>query len=254
MKKDMLNRTLVIGVVVVFISLISMPINVSSISAEDITPPVTTISFDPPYPDGENGWYINDVNVTLNATDDISGVKTIYYKILGDDWKNHSGDSIKILLDHDCLMGLIEFYSVDNAGNQEEIKSVDINIDQLPPYIQLSYEVKEGNPIEGWPIVITADVTDNCSGMDRVEFFLNGGIQAVVSGSGPTYSWGFKYYGDLEITLGVNCFDIAGNCAYYELPIKNSRSSIQLLMHPLFFRFLERFPLIVRFLNSIQWK
>jgi hypothetical protein len=27
-------------------------------------------------------------------------------------------------LDQDCLIGWIEFYSVDNGGNQEEIKSV----------------------------------------------------------------------------------------------------------------------------------
>ena len=213
---------------------------------DDICPPVTTHLLDPPEPDGLNGWYVNDVNVTLNATDDMSGVKTIYYKIPGDDWKSHSGDSIKILLDHDCLTGLFKFYSVDNAGNQEEVQSVDIDIDQLPPYIQLWYEVKGGNPLEGWDIVSTANVIDNCSGMGIVEFYLNGGLQAVLSGSGPLYSWGFKYYGGLNISLGVNCCDIAGNCAYYEIPIKSNQNSIQQLMHPLFFRLLERFPLLQR--------
>jgi len=216
-------------------------------------PSVTTISFDPPEPDGENGWYVSDVNVTLNATDN-DGVKTIYYKIPGDDWKNHSGDSITILLDHDCLTGLIEFYSVDNAGNQEEIKSADIKIDQLPPDIQLWYEVMGGNPLKGWDIEITAYVTDNCSGVngDRIEFFLNGGFQSVVSGSGPTYTWSFKYYGDLDITIGVYCCDIAGNCAYFEIPIKSSRNIFQLLIHPLFFQLLERFPLLHRLFNFIK--
>jgi len=213
--------------------------------ADDFCPPVTTYSLDPLEPNGENGWYVNDVNVTLNATDDISGVKTIYYKIPGDDWKSHSGDSIKILLDHDCLMDLIEFYSVDNAGNQEEIKSVEIDIDQLPPYIQTWYEVMGGNPLFGWDKEITAYIIDNCSGLDgSVEFYLNGDRQSTVSGPGPTYQWSFTYWGDLEIILGVYCCDIAGNCAYFEMSIKSNQNSIQLLLHPLFFRLLDSFPIL----------
>ena len=46
---------------------------------DDTTPPVTTHSLDPPEPDGWNGWYVSDVNVTLTATDDESGVKEIKY-------------------------------------------------------------------------------------------------------------------------------------------------------------------------------
>jgi hypothetical protein len=219
----------------------------------DTTPPVTTITLDPPEPNGCNGWYVSDINVTLNATDDMSGVKTIYYKIPGDDWKNYSGDSIRILLDHDCLIGFFEFYSVDNAGNQEEIQSVDINIDQLPPPRCLWFEVVGGNPLQGWIIEITAYLIDNCSGMDRVEFYLNGGLQSVVSGPGPYYQWSWTYFGDLEVDVGVYCCDIAGNCAYYEIPIKSSRNIFQFLMHPLFFQLLERYPLLGRFLNLIQW-
>jgi len=212
-------------------------------------PPVTTISFEPQYPDGENGWYISDVNVTLNATDDMSGVKTIYYKIPGEDWKSHSGDSIKILLDHDCLKGFIEFYSVDTEGNQEEIKSADINIDQLPPPCWLWFEVIGGSPQKGWIIEFTAYIIDNCSGADgRIEFFLNGGLQSIVTGAGPYYQWSWTCFFDLEVDVGIYCCDIAGNCEYYEITIKSSRNNNQLLMHPLFFRFLERFPLLQKLL------
>ena len=99
---------------------------------DDTTPPVTTITFDPPVPNGLNGWYVTDVNVTLNATDDLSGVKTIYYQINGGPLESHDGDYFNFTLDHDCLDGYIEYYSVDNEGNVEQVKSVRISIDQLP--------------------------------------------------------------------------------------------------------------------------
>jgi hypothetical protein len=216
------------------------------------SPPVTTISFDPPEPNGCNGWYVSDVNVTLNATDE-DGVKTIYYKIPGEDWKSHSGDSIKILLDHDCLIGTIEFYSVDNDENQEGVKSADINIDQLPPDIGLWFEVVSGNPLTGWVLEFTAYITDNCSGADgRVEFFLNGGLQSIVTGAGPYYQWSWTYFGGLEVDVGVNCCDMACNCVFYEISVKSSRNNIQSLIHPLFFRLLERFPLLGRFLGNVN--
>jgi len=46
----------------------------------DTTPPVTTISFGPLYPDGYNGWYVSDVTITLEATDDMFRCR--FYQIL----------------------------------------------------------------------------------------------------------------------------------------------------------------------------
>ena len=54
-----------------------------SVVADDTTPPVTTISLNPPAPNGDNGWYVTNITVTLNATDDESGVKVTYYAIDG---------------------------------------------------------------------------------------------------------------------------------------------------------------------------
>ena len=157
-------------------------------------------------------------------------------------------------MDHDCLIdGLIEFYAIDFAENQEEIKSYCcIDIDQLPPDINISYEIN-GNPLQGWDILISVEVTDNCSGsggMGRVEFYLNENLQDTVTGPGPIYQWGFKYHGGLKITVGVSyCCDNAGNCAKREIPIKLIRNGIQQSIHPLFLRLIERFPLLERLLN-----
>jgi hypothetical protein len=189
MRRSKFKKSMTVVIIILFIGVGITPTIGISNSIDDTTPPVTTITFNPPTPNGENGWYVTDVNVTLNATDDLSGVKAIFYKIPGDDWKNHSGDSIKILLDYDCLIGIIEFYSVDNNGNQEPINSYEIYIDQEKPEVDLRYEVNSIGPVFGWEYIFTATADDDCSGLDRAEYYLNGTLQETIIGSGPKYKW-----------------------------------------------------------------
>jgi hypothetical protein len=239
----------------IFIFLILIILIFSSINThasnffDDTTPPVTTISFDPPEPNGLNGWYVTNVNVSLHATDDLSGVKTVYYQIEGGPLQSYDGDYFNFTLEHDCLDGIIEYFSVDNEGNVEEVKSVRISIDQLPPDVDLVYEVIGGNPWEGWEFLFTATAADYCSGVDYVEFYLNDVLQETVTGPGPSYSWSFRYYGSgpyfvrglitnlnitddyvnffayfvwisgsgINITIHVIACDKAGNCAEDEI-------------------------------------
>jgi len=183
----------------------------------DTLPPITTISFDPATPDGDNGWYVNDVTVTLNATDDGFGVKAIYYRVAGGEWKNHTGDVLTFILAHDCLEdGLIEFYSVDYAGNQEETKSVSIDMDQLPPDIEeVTWESFQDPPIYGlWYVTFTVNATDACSGMDRVEMFVNDGVHEIIVGAGPTYEFTTEWWTVfMRVTFRFYCCDEAGNVA-----------------------------------------
>jgi hypothetical protein len=86
-------------------------------------------------------------------------------------------------------------------------------MDQTDPTVDLTYEVISGNPIQGWVLEFTATCSDATSGMDRVEFFLNEGLQSVVSGSGPTYQWSWTYFGDLSVDIRADAYDIAGNMA-----------------------------------------
>jgi hypothetical protein len=169
--------------------------NVKILSGFDDTPPVTNCSLDPPEPNGDNGWYITDVNVTLDATDDISGVKEIHYRINDDEWNTYYGDFLTFVLDYDCLKNAsIEYYSVDNAENQEETKILEgIYIDQEPPYFDAQYEILSGNPKDGWLIGVNAsNIIDDCSGWSgRVEFLLNGVLQDTVTGPEPEYMWQF---------------------------------------------------------------
>jgi hypothetical protein len=189
MKKEWLVKTFALGVVVLFIVVsVNTTIGVSSY-LDDTNPPVTEISFNPPEPDGENGWYVSNVTVTLNATDDDSGVNITKYRVDGGVWYNYIEPFILVNDGEDIL---IEFYSIDNAENFEDVKSAVIDIDQIKPEIELSYEIS-GAPLSGYDFTFFATATDYISGMNKVEFYLNNStgwsLQKTVDGSGPTYQW-----------------------------------------------------------------
>jgi hypothetical protein len=188
MKKEWLVKTLALGVIVLFIIVdVSFSLGISNY-LDDTTPPVTTISFNPPEPDGENGWYISNVTVTLNASDDDSGVNTTMYRINGDIWQIYSEPFI---LDFDGENILIEFYSIDNAGNVEPINRFYINIDGTKPNVNLMFEVY-CHFGEETRYFFTAFADDSISGVDRVEFYLDNEYQETVFGPGPEYNWTWK--------------------------------------------------------------
>ena len=160
----------------------------------DTTPPVTTHSLDPLEPDGLNGWYVSDVNVTLTATDDISGVKEIRYTINVGPEQVIPGDNGSFILSEDGDEILVKYRAIDNAGNVENWKSLTVDIDQRGPEIELIYEIVGGNRWQGWDILLTATAVDIMSGMERVEFYYNDKLQETVNGSGPYYECVIKMY------------------------------------------------------------
>jgi hypothetical protein len=186
----------------------------------DGTDPVSSHGLDPATPDGENGWYVSDCEVTLTASDpwsgDVSsGVKEIKYKVGGGSTQTITGPTGSFLVTQsdDGNDVEVEYWAVDIVGNEETHHTFTIDMDQTDPTIDLIYECGEGNKYEGWEMIFTATATDATSGMDRVEFYLNEGLQSIVSGAGPEYQWSFTYWGDLSIDITAIGYDIAGNFA-----------------------------------------
>ncbi|MEH7335185.1 hypothetical protein V7161_21395, partial [Neobacillus drentensis] len=87
----------------------------------DVTPPVTTA-------ETNLEWSKDDVSVALSATDDLSGVKSTYYSIDGSEFVEGTDLTISKAGIH-----TVSFYSIDNAGNVEDAKSVDVKIDREAP-------------------------------------------------------------------------------------------------------------------------
>lgn len=106
-------------------------------------------------------WNNADVTVTLNAADALSGVAATFYKL--DGGTQQSGTSVSISAEG---MHTLQFWSVDNAGNTEGTKSVQVKIDKTPPTI--NHTQSPAANAKGWNntnVTVTFVCNDSLSGI-----------------------------------------------------------------------------------------
>lgn len=180
---------------------VDMAGNIEEIKSSDFKidqiPPMTMHSFSGDL--GLNDWYISSGTYFLNAIDNTSGVNKTYYKIDSVEWTEYIVPGVLI---SDGIHTL-EYYSNDIAGNIELVKGpFYFKIDQTPPVISLTKEKIGLNQVK-----FTAEVSDVTSGIDRVEFALDGVFQA--NDTQPPYEWTYTGFGDHTVT--ATAYDMAGN-------------------------------------------
>ncbi|MEW6027204.1 MAG: hypothetical protein AB1599_07915, partial [Planctomycetota bacterium] len=136
----------------------------------DSTPPVTGPSVNPA---PKQGWNRTNVTIILSAGDPLgpppdtyaSGVAATYLFVDG----NQVGGTTVTLRDNGIFN--IEYFSVDNAGNEEEKQQLTIKIDKIAP--DVTHEMYPPKPNDaGWykiPPAVIFYATDNLSGVDRYE-------------------------------------------------------------------------------------
>jgi hypothetical protein len=203
------------------------------VGVDDTDPVCEDAIIDPDAPTGEGKWYVDDVTVSINASDPISqevasGVKEIRYTINGAE-TTVSGDQAVFVMTEDGEDILVEYWAIDNVGNVGPKKSFEISIDQTVPEVSLTYEVTGGNMYQGWDFTFTAEATDETSGMVRVEFFFNSELQETVEGPGPIYEWTLRYWPIPRAIFKAVAFDEAGLNDYDEIidPETSSHSTPQ---------------------------
>ena len=202
------------GVILLLFGIVVQP-SIGLSTDDDTTPPVTSIKFYGIM--SENGWYIDSVFVELTAKDDMSGVNTTFYRINDGEWEIFIIDVVGDIHIEDDGIYIIEFYSVDNAGNTEEVKSAELKIDQRDPFIHVDVEKLEKNK---WKFIATC--FDATSGMDRVEFYYDD--ELMFTDYEEPYEWIWnetKEIGNIIYDSGFNildfsvfAYDKAGNKAY----------------------------------------
>jgi large repetitive protein len=146
---------------------------VVEVGENDTTAPVTESNV-------ADTWKREAMSVEFTATDDLSGVANTYYSLNGTDFVE--GTSLVV---SEAGVTTISFYSVDNAGNVEEVKTVEVKIDEAPP-------VTTSNVTDEWlneSFLLKLTATDDFSGVKDTYYSLNGaeyvkGATVFVSDSG----------------------------------------------------------------------
>jgi len=182
----------------------------------DIESPWTEIVFDPELPDGDNGWYVTPININLYAydNDSIPENVTTYYRINGGDVETYEPESI-IVLSTEGANNSIEFWSSDNAGNEELPHNIieGIKIDTTSPFVTI---LEPPDLVFPGEIFINGTVTEysSGSGIDRILIRINGELVFNATFSGENFVW-FDWqftadYGEIY-DIHVEAYDKAGN-------------------------------------------
>ena len=134
---------------------------------------------------GANGIYTSAVGIELSATDAVSGVAEIHYSTDGVTWQKYaagmsfSGDGNNTL----------HYKAKDVAGNLETEHSLSFLIDTTAPQVQAHATTEPGLG------VVYIQATDSGSGVDRIEYALDGGS--------------FKAYGEPVVITAVGSHTVS---------------------------------------------
>jgi hypothetical protein len=197
---------------------------------------------------GQNGWFVSCVTVTLYAIDPDgqwpSDVNHTYYKV------DSAQDWIEYLAPFDVCedgMHIVYFYSVDKAGNYEEVQTTDVfKIDQTAPSISMSVE-KVG--FRQWKFI--ANVYDQTSQICLVQCYIDDMLIGNITKPGP-YEWSWTGKGNHTVT-GI-AYDNAGNSAENDVVFSYALNEFQhqrfmflSMIVKIIQRILSHFPMLSEF-------
>lgn len=130
----------------------------------DKTPPVTQTLVSESV---QNNWYNIDVHVTLSSSDNLSGVENTEYSLdNGQTWSDYNE---VITLNKEGENTLL-YRSSDAAGNTEQSKSLDVNLDKTAPSLNVTLDKTVLSPANHKMVSIQAvvNVIESGSGLDSV--------------------------------------------------------------------------------------
>jgi hypothetical protein len=167
----------------------------------DTTAPVTTLSVDK---QETNGWYNSDINITLTATDNMSGVAKTEYRI-GDsgNWNVYTGP---ISLSQDGTY-IIQYRSTDNVGIVEDTKQQTVRIDKTAPVtsaVLAGTLLSSGAYNSDVVLTLTAVDAQTGSGVEKTEYSFDGANWLL-------YSAPVTLTDDGKYTISFRSSDKAGN-------------------------------------------
>ncbi|MEU8174261.1 chitobiase/beta-hexosaminidase C-terminal domain-containing protein [Microbispora hainanensis] len=178
---------------------------VTSAEPTDTTPPQVSASVTGDK--NADGDYVGSAAVTISATDDESGVETVEYALDGGAFQAYSAPvPVDQVGEH-----TVRYRATDKAGNTSEVQSVTFTVvapqpeDITPPEVSASVtgdKNADGDYVDSATVTISA--TDSESGVETVEYALDGGAFQAYSAPVPVDQVG-------EHTVRYRATDKAGN-------------------------------------------
>ena len=137
----------------------------SRIVVVDSTPPVTVANVSGTV--GANNWYQSAAQVTLSATDNVSGVQSTVYRIDNGPIETYSGPFVISAPGQHTVV----FRSVDNFNHFEAPKSLAVNIDTTGPVVSAAASPSTANksprPVN---VTVSGNASDSVSGTASASF------------------------------------------------------------------------------------
>jgi hypothetical protein len=129
--------------------------------------------------EGENGWYVSTVSVTLSAEDEGgSGLQGVYYSLDGGAWSAYASP----LVISSEGTHVLEYRARDNFGNEEAVRTLNFRIDLHGPAVSIAMD---GDAFGEWyssAVSVTMSSNDSVSGISAISYRVNGGAWAVYNG------------------------------------------------------------------------
>ncbi len=218
----------------------------------DYDPPWTVYEINPSNPDGNNGWYTISVELSFTAHDDVSPSEDIitYYKINDGNMKIYDQNN-KPRISTEKPDNKIEFWSVDNAENEESPHNFvnDIKIDKTKPTVTI--EKPEWGIIQSGITEVVATVYESISGsgIEKVEIWFNGG-RAVEFQNQNSYSWSFESEKWQQYDIEVRAYDYAGNYGNSYVSVRCSKP-LDINRFNILKNLFESFPFLLEYVRNL---
>ncbi len=123
--------------------------------------------------EGDEGWFISDVNVKLTANDSASGISKIEYSL--NDGETYKGYEEEILVSKEGTSEML-YRSIDKAGNVEDGKILALKIDKTAPSTVVYASGLRGE--DYWyrsNVTVALDGNDNVSGYKTSYYSVDNG-------------------------------------------------------------------------------